>query len=1186
LSQAEFVQRGQVLIERRQYQEAVKVCRLGLLASPAEVEGRLVLAKALAALNRHDEVLAEMRVALELDPRNGRALALKARALLGKGDVVEARLVLKAARSALPGDPEVQELLSEAAARSSLGGYSTGRSKGRPLDDFSGESETRHYPSHIESTKTAIGAQPYGPDSGRPRGGGALDDFADESDTAHYAADAGITDPDDDLVPPPEVLAVGDRSGTIQIEPPSASATFPGAEYDSYDDGADDGAGLIEIDSEDMVAIPDGGGLDDLSTFRSAGDTMGSSSSPFASTTRRDDSGPPLDDMFPDEGSGLSSVELGPAAVSGSIQSAAQQPPGPRPRRRSSGQVAPASGSHPRASFDRSRREDMSIIKSGLGIDEAERSRGKVALGGRSGPRTRGQPKGTSRYRPLMVYSVFAVFVMSLAVVLGLRVRGCRDAQNVQRALAEADRKTAADTYRGYVSAAEDYATIRKAVDNPAIRAAQARVEAALAAEFGERLERAQSLVERLGRSNSLNAKLARLYLAVAQGDRDNARVRAASLLNEQPESPLALYLAGRAALLDERLADAAALLRKSLAVQPTPAAYVALGVVQFDLGRFPEARAAMLGAAALFQGHPAALIGQARIHVRLNDLPTDGSVEAQLRALIEAGKKPVAEQPAGVAPAQVGWAYLALAEVQIARGDMAAAKKSLREADLARPQVDDWRFSDGLAAAYYALGDLSAGDAEASAAVERWPKRASGRVRLAEGMLAGGNPDRALAVLEQIDGISSFPTALAMRGRAQLARGEPLKAIGDLDAALAERPGLLSAQVARAEAEVARGQIKEGLKRLAPLYQDGAPPQVAIVYGRVLRDSGDVQQARTVLQQAQQARPSAEVHIELARLARLEGDFAGARAEYGKALEANPEGLIARLETASLAFDTGDTSGAREALDALVGDAPDRWPVLVAAAQVNVVVGDVDTAAELLDRADKQPSASRALIARERGRLALRLGRGQDAVRTLKSAVELDPDDADSWGLLVQAYLEANDSASAWRTVNEMGKRFAKRADADIGMGRVYLFRDRIRDARVAFRNAAATRERERATPRQRSEAYYLLGRVGFVDGDLKTARADLKRALELDSSNADAYFTLGQVESERGNLPGAVKAYQRATTLMPKFIPEAWFLLGEGANKLGDKRTAQAALQRYLELAPKGDFAAEAERMLAGRR
>jgi tetratricopeptide (TPR) repeat protein len=113
LDTPEFVQRGKVLVVQRQFQEAVKVCRLGLLGHPACVEGRLVLGMALMALGRHEEVVAEMRVALELDADNAMAHLLRGEALLGKADLQQAYDALLRAQDLDPLNEKVRRLLIE-----------------------------------------------------------------------------------------------------------------------------------------------------------------------------------------------------------------------------------------------------------------------------------------------------------------------------------------------------------------------------------------------------------------------------------------------------------------------------------------------------------------------------------------------------------------------------------------------------------------------------------------------------------------------------------------------------------------------------------------------------------------------------------------------------------------------------------------------------------------------------------------------------------------------------------------------------------------------------------------------------------------------------------------------------------------------------------------------------------------
>ncbi|HEX4461783.1 MAG TPA: hypothetical protein VIA18_27575, partial [Polyangia bacterium] len=117
----DFVQRGKVSIVRRQYAEAVKICRLGLLGQPSLLEGRLVLGMALTALGRWDEVLAEMRVALETDANSALAWLLKGEALVGKGDYLQAESTLKRAKELDPSNSKADQLLQEIATARAAG---------------------------------------------------------------------------------------------------------------------------------------------------------------------------------------------------------------------------------------------------------------------------------------------------------------------------------------------------------------------------------------------------------------------------------------------------------------------------------------------------------------------------------------------------------------------------------------------------------------------------------------------------------------------------------------------------------------------------------------------------------------------------------------------------------------------------------------------------------------------------------------------------------------------------------------------------------------------------------------------------------------------------------------------------------------------------------------------------------
>ena len=160
MSAYEFVQRGKVLIVKKQYQDAVKVCRLGLLAHPTLVEGRLVLGMALMALGRFDEVLAEMRVALQQDKGSPLGHLLRGEALLRKGDVGQAAEVLGRARELDPLNDKVTALLDEVRRGKEAVGRAAAKAGLASLGaDFTA---TKQYPAHrgLEGFEALAAADP------------------------------------------------------------------------------------------------------------------------------------------------------------------------------------------------------------------------------------------------------------------------------------------------------------------------------------------------------------------------------------------------------------------------------------------------------------------------------------------------------------------------------------------------------------------------------------------------------------------------------------------------------------------------------------------------------------------------------------------------------------------------------------------------------------------------------------------------------------------------------------------------------------------------------------------------------------------------------------------------------------------------------------------------------------------
>jgi len=1287
VSPLDFVHQGQELVRLGQYQDAVKVCRLGLLAHPTSVEGRLILGTALMALRRHDEVLAEMRVALEVDSSNVYALALRGEALLRKGDAGQAVDVLQRAVAMDPNNTHLQGLFRDAQVQ-----RAAALRTGKPEPEFGGpnDSSTKHYPAHSGLASGTEGGARVGP--------GAVTRPTDV--LSALAPSYGET-------PPPEVLAIGDRSGTIEldpelegieiqddyvdppIEPPrsgvrmvsesevmelqsddllEASAPQPMPSQDSADAPtsaftpapAEDQAtrAFDPRDSDEATRAFQPQHADGAPT--TAFEPMRPAELPLASLPKPRPVEPPTADyrrrnfgraapMPPDFAEEASTGAMGKGRSDYGTAETRPETPRARPQqeppfstelprhRGASGELFPPDESgvsnmerlleQPGASapfidesdpdeFEptihrRAVNDDMRVIRAGLGVRESDefRRRGGREQARRSRARKRPREQyretdralsrqergrvrraegyGTALFRDgrrsklLYVYGAIAVVVVAGAVYGGLKLRDVRLDRQISAEQAKALKYAKSDTYAGYTKARDAYARIVKVRKKRKHEAALARMQAAIAAEFGEGLTEAERLVNRLGTYESVDAALARAYLALARSDVFVAARLADEVQKRYPKNAFAPYLKGRAALLAERPDAAAEAFQSALMLTHRPLVYVGLGLAEAARKHYPEALAAFVRATDLVPGHPAALIERARVMAASRKLPAGtNDPEAELERLIGASAATGDDVPL-VSPEQSAWAALALGEVKLARGDLAAARAAMSRALQMRP-VSNWGFTKALVDGLLRVGEVRAAEDEAERAVERWPTYAEARILQAHVLLLRDNPDRALASLEKLGDLSKHPGALTARGRAKLAKGDLEGAAKDLDAALEIDPNLREAKVARADVHLRTGNAKAAAEQLKVIYDQDATPEMGVIYAAALRRTRQRDEARRILEGLLKQPNASRAYLELARLERDEGNVREARQAYGKAIELSPNAVEARREAAQLALDTGDRTGAREAFEQLVKEAPDDGKVLVEAARVYCMTGDCEEAGRLLDKAEKTTSAPRWQIARERGRVLMKQQQTSEAVDELERAVSLNPDDGETMLLLLDAHLVLQNPDDARRVLKAVLKQFPNQPESQLALGRFNLYEERTGEAMTAFVKARKMLEKERAPARFMADVNYWIGRVNYYNDRLTSAAKLFHMATKQDPGHVDAFFFQGLVQLDNSQWKGALESFQRATELDPEGAPDAWYFMGEAAYEARKYATAERAYEKYMKLAPTGAYVPDARNRL----
>jgi tetratricopeptide (TPR) repeat protein len=1240
----DFVERGQAMVARGQYQDAVKVCRLGLLASPTNLEGRLVLGRALAALRRHDEVLAEMRVALEIEPTNADALAMRGEALLRKGDALQAADMLRRALQFDPGSAAIQQLLEEAEIAAAASAGSRGRGA-RPLDSFDSpiDSHTKHYPAHRGAAEGAGGSHSITKptSAGRPQmASAAMLSIGDRSGTIEIDPDLDgvemVEDLDDPAIGPP-------------IDPPPGRANESSVSQVMELDTAD--VQLLEPSVVESAPVPPAGqdataayrrgrgsGLEVPGDFGDDGPTVAREEFPTGVGTRpespiskpelaavargaRDRADPSalvrsaaaIDDLFPEEESGVSKLELLPGAAARAAADPDQASPprskatdmrtirvglgmepttsggrkspfpaGSAPQPAPMGKRAPLPSARPSAAVARApsaerhdstadvRHEPMSVPRSGRAS-----GKGKRAMT-RSGEKTIGVRRHSRRARMIYVYLALVVAVGGGSVFVGLKWRDQRRQQQVEAATRSAEKIARKDTYDAYLEARRIHDEIVALVDNDATRAGRARLQAAIAAEFGDGRAEAKTMVDALGGTEDVDAVAARAYLALAEADREGAQHYADELGRLHADDPLAPYIKGRVSLLNDQAESAAELFREALGAAPRPLVFVGLGLAEEARGRVHESMAAFERAIDLVPSHPAAVIHRARVMARSGQLREGAEPEQTLLSLINGDAPDVS-----VSPEQRAWAALSLAEVHLARGADKQATKALDQAREARPTAS-WPFTEALISGLLRVSRIDDARVEAERAVGAWPDRAEPKVFLARIAIERRDADAALAALANAGDISGNAEALAIRGRAHLANDDIEDASKDLDAALALKADLREAQAARAEVLLRTGNAKAAAAELEALYSPDSSTEIALTYAAALRQIGKPLDARQILTSLEKRRGAGErVFLELARLERAAGKVREAREYYTRAIQASPTSIEPRLEAALLAFDTGDRPGARDALQALVVDAPEHGEVLLETARVFSLSGVPDKAIELLDRAENT-NAVRWKLARERGRALLRTSQFDDAVASLERAVSLKPDDGETRLLVIDAHLYLEDEPGARRALRGILKEFPSGPEALLAKGRIDLYKDRMGEALAAFTKGRKALEVNRASPRQIADVAHWIGRVHYFNAKYAAARKALGEAVALDPSHADAYYFLGLVELDSRRNVAAMTAFSKSTAVDPISNPEAWFYLGEAAYGARKWKSAKTAFQAYVQRRPTGDLAVEARQRL----
>ncbi len=159
--------------------------------------------------------------------------------------------------------------------------------------------------------------------------------------------------------------------------------------------------------------------------------------------------------------------------------------------------------------------------------------------------------------------------------------------------------------------------------------------------------------------------------------------------------------------------------------------------------------------------------------------------------------------------------------------------------------------------------------------------------------------------------------------------------------------------------------------------------------------------------------------------------------------------------------------------------------------------------------------------------------------LQQLEEDVRKDPQNPDSRLAVAIAYAARGYNTSAIQQFQEVLKLQPENQTAMMGLGRTLLTENKLDEALEPLLKVA---EMNKDNPRkhildQLEAVYYDLGVIYSRKGNYEEATSYLGQALEINSTDADAWLTLAQVHEKRGELQQAIEAYERVVGFVPDY-------------------------------------------------
>ncbi|MGB2716421.1 MAG: tetratricopeptide repeat protein [Vicinamibacterales bacterium] len=585
-------------------------------------------------------------------------------------------------------------------------------------------------------------------------------------------------------------------------------------------------------------------------------------------------------------------------------------------------------------------------------------------------------------------------------------------------------------------------------------------------------------------------------------------------------------------------LVRAADLLPEDLALQ------VKAGNVLLIAGRFDDARAR---ADKVLERDPKNLPGHLLLANSLAGLKDLDAAVSQIQEAIS------------LSPER-GATYSQLGVMELGRKNAEAAEKAFKKATEMDPTSVEAEMA--LANFYWVTGRGAEAESALKKSVEIAPENATANRALATFYIATNRAADAEAYLQKAYEITKTPAAALTLADFYVARNADDRAIAILEPMSRDAKTASEAGVRLAALDNKRGRRAKAYERLdSVLSTDKTNLQALLLKTELLMADQKIEEAFPVASAAVEAhKNSAPALFTLGRVQAARRQTEEAIKAYEGALRANPRATQAKVALAQLHLSRGQSETSVQLAEEAVRSQPRNVQAKLLLVQGLMTRGELQRAEAELEPLVKQYPQSAAVQVRM-GMLRGLQNRGAEARKHFDQAGALAPDSLEVLGGQV-----ALDLAS--KNVQEARRRVDERLQKGTPTGPLLMMAARVYAASGDQKGAEELLRRTVQTDPGQLQAYAALGQLYVRQGKLDVARAEFENLAKRDPKPVGALTMIGTIQQMQGQPDAARASYEKAVELDPDAAVAAnnlaWIYATQGGNLDVALQLAQSAKRK----------------------